>query len=97
MPGAGANAALDRHNTELTIRALYIVLTLASTSEVAILGTTAIKNGWVHSATDIAANCPAGPSSTRRCPRPAGALGAPAVRGSFFCHFFSYNKPTTNY
>ena len=55
MP-VGANAVLDRHNTELTIRALYIVLALASTSEVAILGTTAIKNVWVHSATDIAAS-----------------------------------------
>ena len=56
MPAQGANAALDRHNTELTIRALYIVFTVASTSEFAILGTTAIKNVWVHSATDIAAS-----------------------------------------
>jgi hypothetical protein len=39
MPAQGANAALDRHNTELTFRALYIVLTVASTSEFAILGT----------------------------------------------------------
>jgi hypothetical protein len=53
MPAQGANAALDRHNTELTFRALYIVLTVASTSEFAILGTTAIKNVWVHSATEI--------------------------------------------
>ena len=51
-----ANAALDRHNTEITIRALYVVLTVASISEFAILGTTAIKNVWVHSATDIAAS-----------------------------------------
>ena len=55
MPPRPANAA-DAANTELTIRQLYTVLTLASLAEVTALGTQALKNVWLNSNTDEAAS-----------------------------------------